>query len=60
MEFNVAVWGWFPENEFECGGSPELDSVITVNARTPELAIDIARDQFQAEHSFTSVTGEIR
>jgi len=59
-EFTVMVWGWFPENEFEFGGSPELDDVITVIAINEADAIEEACDRFQDEHSFTSVTGEIR
>jgi len=59
-EFTVMVWGWFPENEFEFGGSPELDDCITITAINETDAIEMACDQFQNEHSFTSVQGEIR
>ena len=59
-EYTVMVWGWFPENEFEFGGSPELDDVITITAANEVDAIDAACDKFQDQHGFTSVKGEIR
>lgn len=60
MEFDVNVWGWFPENEYEYGGSPEHDAHITVTAETPEAAVELACNKFDAEHSFEHVKGEIR
>jgi hypothetical protein len=60
MEFTVAVWGWFPENEHEFGGSPELDDVITVTADSEREAVNEACAQFDADHCFEHVEGEVR
>ncbi len=60
MEFDVTVWGWFPENEYASGGSPERDDIITVTAINAEKAVPLACAQFDAEHGFEVVCGEIR
>lgn len=59
-EFTVAVWGWHTDNEFEYGGSPEMDELITVTAINENEALEQACNQFQDQHSFEIVQGEIR
>ena len=59
MEFDVAVWGWFPGNDYASGGSPDLDDTITVTAISEEKGIALACAQFDAEHGFDVVCGEI-
>lgn len=59
MEFDVIVWGWFPENEHKFGGSPEMDDVITVTAANPKEAVVKARAQFKDEHGFDVVMAEL-
>ncbi len=59
MEFTVNVWGWFPENEHEFGGSPEHDGRITITAASEEEAIKLACDRFDAEHGFEHIEGRV-
>jgi len=60
MEYTVMVWGWFPENGYDCGGSPEHDRDIDVDADSEEEAIEKACALFDGEYGFEVVKGEIK
>jgi hypothetical protein len=60
LDFMVMVWGWFPENEHNFGGSPEKDDILFVEAINESSAIKLACARFDAMHGFEHVEGEVR